>query len=144
MTTTYLPLPTLSRTTYEDVIESIYLLSVYSADLMDLRDYLHQRTQSSSDWADVLYRLNTDISVALKKSTQDIAYLDTVDAFNVVEKYDVNDSAIPWYFLGMPYICRSVLNRTHPLVKLYDKYQYLFVDIVESGGCTLYIPRKLF
>ncbi|OOF59745.1 hypothetical protein [Rodentibacter myodis] len=145
MMTTHLPLPTLSRkTTYEDVMESIYLLCVYADDLMDLRDYLNQRIQSSPGWVDILSRLNTDIAVALKKATQDIDYLHMVDAFNIVKKYDVYDSPIPWYFFGIPAICRSVLNRTHPLVKLYDKYQYLFVDIEKVGGCTGYSRRKLF
>ncbi|OOF40243.1 hypothetical protein BKK47_04620 [Rodentibacter mrazii] len=145
MMTTHLPLPTLSRkTTYEDVMESVYLLTVYHCDLIDLRDYLRQRIQSSPGWADILHRLNSEIAVASEKATQDVAYLDTVDAFNMVEKYDMYDSAIPWYFFGMPGICRSVLNRTYPLVKLYDKYEYLFVEIEKSEGCISYSPRKLF
>ncbi|QIA76802.1 hypothetical protein [Rodentibacter caecimuris] len=145
MMATYLPLPTLSRkTTYENVMESVYLLRIYQNDLLDLRDYLRQRIQSSPGWADILHRLNTEIAVASEKADQDAAYLDTVDAFNMAEKYDAGYCAIPWYFFRAPSLCRRVLNRTHPLVKLYDKYEYLFVDIEKAEGYISYSPRKLF
>ncbi|OOF53737.1 hypothetical protein [Rodentibacter genomosp. 2] len=144
MMATYLPLPTLSRkTTYENVMESVYLLRIYQYDLLALRDYLRQRIQSSPGWADILHRLNTEIAAASEKATQDAAYLDTVDAFNMAKKYD-EDDVIPSYFFRAPSICCSVLNRTHPLVKLYDKYEYLFVDFEKSEGCIYYSPRKLF
>lgn len=145
MMATYLPLPTLSRkTTYDNVMESMYLLAVYRDDLLDLCDYLHQRIQSSPGWADILYRLNCDISATFKKADQDMIYLDMIDAFNMAKKYDAGYSAIPWYFFRAPFICQSVLNRTHPLVRLYDKYEYLFVDIEKSENSILYSPRKLF
>ncbi|MCX2960967.1 hypothetical protein PHA51_07585 [Rodentibacter pneumotropicus] len=144
MMATYLPLPTLSRkTTYENVMESVYLLRIYQNDLLDLRDYLRQRIQSSPGWADILHRLNTEIAVASEKAEQDAIYLDSVDAFNMAKKYD-EDDVIPWYFFRAPSICRRVLNRTHPLVKLYDKYEYLFVEIEKSEGYISYSPRKLF
>lgn len=144
MMATHLPLSTLSRkTTYENVMESVYLLAVYQDNLMDLRDYLHQRIQSSPGWADILYRLNSDISAVLKKSAQDIIYLHTIDAFNMAIKYDAHYSAIPWYFFSAPSICRSVLNRTHPLVKLYDKYEYLLGGFKYSEGYITYSPKKV-
>ncbi|OOF81992.1 hypothetical protein BKG92_07690 [Rodentibacter ratti] len=104
MVATYLSLPTLSRkTTYENVMESMYLLAVYRDDLLDLCDYLHQRIQSSPGWTDILYRLNRDISATFKKAEQDMIYLDTIDAFNMAKKYEAGYSAIPWYFFSCPF-----------------------------------------
>lgn len=142
-------LPFLSRkTTYDNVIESWYLLCIYECDLEILQSYLHKRIQSSQALAHILSRLNTDLTVAIKKSNQDAKYLNMLDAFNVVDITVKDDPAgcaeIPQHFSRAPSICRSVLNRTHPLIKLYDKYRYLFLNIVESDKGTLYIPRNLF
>lgn len=144
---TFLPFSS-RKTTYDNVMESFYLLCIYESKLKRLQAYLNRRIHSSQSLANILNQLNIDLIVAIKKSTQDVLYLNTLKAFDIVD-ITVKDNpagraAIPWYFFRAPSICRSVLNRTHPLIKLYDKYEYLFLDIVESDRGTLYLSRNLF
>ncbi|HHF4335586.1 hypothetical protein [Haemophilus influenzae] len=144
---TFLPFSS-HKTTYDNVLESFYLLSVYEPDLKILQAYLNRRIQSSQALANILNQLNADLTVAIKKATQDVRYLNAIKAFDIVD-ITVKDNpagraVIPWHFFSAPSICSSVLNRTHPLIKLYDKYRYLFLDIVESDRGTLYLSRNLF
>lgn len=146
MAVTYLPLSALSRTTYEDVGSSLFLLHIYRDDLLKLQRYLNTRIQHSPEYAEIssICRLSADITIVTEKATQDFIYLSQAETSCIGKDGDVVDVFVPWYFLHTLFICRAVLMRTHPLVKLYDKYQHLFVDIERSDGCTAYSSRTLF
>ncbi|WP_208937180.1 hypothetical protein [[Haemophilus] ducreyi] len=54
------------------------------------------------------------------------------------------DFKLPWCFIKARLIYRQVNRGTHPVIRLYRQYEYLFCSVERTLHCTSYLARRLF
>lgn len=141
-------LPTLFRSgrlTYEHIDDARGLLGFYVANLMQLEDYLLTRADHSTALSTVssIDRLLAKLNDVLNNGLHDIAQLTEVIC-NCPDLTYCRDVRLPWRFIQARLIYRQVSHGTHPVIRLYRQYEYLFCHIERSASSTLYRCRHLF
>lgn len=147
-------LPTLFRSgsfrslNYEHIDDVRGLLNFYTANLMQLHDYLLRRVEQSVGFSSVrsIDRLLNRLYDALKQGTNDIELLHDV----IIQCPDLNYCSyfrlplLPWRSIRARLIYYQVSRGIHPIIKLYYQYEYLFCIVERSIHSTSYRWRHLF